>query len=248
MALVQHFPAAGVTEQFKDLASKWPIWDSTKHPPEAEENKFHFKYDGDHDTERVLVLSGKCTIKADDGITPTISINPGDAMYFHKGFACTWEILEPMQTHYGYFDREGNEIEEVELTCDVCGDDCFAESYLFNDEEDICMRCFRADAAGAEEFEGAVYQREGKPAKPPVPKQKSPPKKRTAEGVPAGSVPAQRPKTAEEIVAAAAAAAAATAPQVVPEVLPQVVPEEVPQAVPQMAAVPTVPVEVPKEA
>ena len=38
----------------------------------------------------------------------------------------------------------------MELTCDVCGADCFDESYLFNDEEDICPRCFRADANGAE--------------------------------------------------------------------------------------------------
>jgi len=86
-----------------------------------------------------------------------------------------------MTTHYGYFDKEGNEIQEVELTCDVCGADCFDESYLFNDEEDICPRCFRADANGAEEFEGAVYQRQGQPAKPPPVKAKSPGKKKAAE-------------------------------------------------------------------
>ena len=45
---------------------------------------------------------------------------------------------------------------------------------VFNDEVDICPRCFASDAKGAEEYEGAEYQKEGKPAKkPPLKARKS---------------------------------------------------------------------------
>ena len=143
--------------------------------PPLVDNKVHIKYDGDYGSERVLVTKGKGTIIPDDG-SPTVTLCAGDAAYLHKGFSCTWHVLEPMVQSYGYFDADGAEIMEDELTCDICGNDCFAESYLFNDEMDICPRCFRSDANGAEEYEGATYQLEGKPAPPPPKKEKRSPK------------------------------------------------------------------------
>ena len=102
--LFKHIPAAEVTAEFKDLASSWPLWESANQPPEEEKDKFHFDYNGDHDSERVLVASGSATLKPDDG-SPSVELKPGDAIYLHKGFACSWAVLEPMTTHYGYFDK-----------------------------------------------------------------------------------------------------------------------------------------------
>ena len=51
---------------------------------------------------------------------------------------------------YGFFDVNGKEMAHTQLTCDVCGTDCFAASYLFEDTVDLCPRCFRADESGAE--------------------------------------------------------------------------------------------------
>ena len=70
------------------------------------------------------------------------------------------------------FNSDGQEIKQTELTCDVCGEDCFAASYLFEEEMDICPRCFASDAKGAEEYVGAEYQEAGKKAEPPLRKKK----------------------------------------------------------------------------
>jgi hypothetical protein len=168
MALYQHVPADKVPAAFKELAKDWPTWDSNDADPPLVDGKVHFNYDGDYGSERVLVINGKATITPDDG-SPAIDVGEGDAVYLFKGFSCTWTILEPLVQHYGYFGADGKEIKQTELTCDICGDDCFEESYLFNDEVDICPRCFISDSKGAEEYEGAEYQREGvkatKPAK-----------------------------------------------------------------------------------
>ena len=167
--LYTYVPAAMVQPDFRDLAKTWPQWESATHEPPLVDGKVHFTYDGDYGSERVLVSSGRATIIPDDG-SPSVTIGPGDSVYLHYGFACTWHVLEPMVQSYGYFDKDGVEIAENELTCDICGDDCFEESYLFNDETDICARCFKSDSKGAQEYEGAEYQREGKPAKAPPPK------------------------------------------------------------------------------
>ena len=37
------------------------------------------------------------------------------------------------------------------------------ESYLYNDEMDICPRCFKLDAESAQQYEDAEHQRWGKP-------------------------------------------------------------------------------------
>ena len=77
--------------------------------------------------------------------------------------APAWHVEEaPLIQRYGYFGVDGKEIKETVLTCDVCGDDCFAESYLYNEELDICPRCYKLDAKSAQQYEEAEYQREGK--------------------------------------------------------------------------------------
>ena len=138
-------------------------------------NKVRFVYNGDYGSERVLIASGRATIHPDDG-SPTVTVGPGDSMHFHWGFSCVWEILEPIIQNYGYFDPSGNELAENSIECDVCGAECFEESFLFEDEMDICPKCFAADAKGAEEYVGAQYQRQGKPATLPPPKARVTPK------------------------------------------------------------------------
>lgn len=49
------------------------------------------------------------------------------------------------------------------ITCDVCGADCFAESYYMDStQEDYCVACFKAEG-GMKYYPDAEYQREGKP-------------------------------------------------------------------------------------
>ena len=65
---------------------------------------------------------------------------------------------------YGFFGFDGKEIkDDAEVTCDVCGCDCAEESYLYDDEMDICPRCFKLDAESAQQYEDATHQRWGKP-------------------------------------------------------------------------------------
>ena len=180
-------PASIVTPDFRELAKSWPVWESATHQPPLVDDKVRFRYDGDYGSERILVVSGRATVIPDDG-SPPVTIGPGDSLHLHYGFSCVWHIHEAMAQHYGYFDTSGNEIAENEMTCDVCGADCFEESYLFNDEQDICPKCFKADQQGAEEFTGAEYQREGKAAKPPPPKRPA----RASTGSAGGS--AKKPK------------------------------------------------------
>ena len=172
MALYQHVPADKVPAAFKELAKDWPVWDSKDADPPLVDGKVHFKYDGDYASERVLIVSGKATITPDDGSDP-VEVGAGDAVYLHHGLAATWTVHESIVQHYGYFGEDGKEIKQTELTCDICGADCFEESYLFNDEVDICPRCFISDSKGAEEYEGAEYQREGVKATKPPKKQRT---------------------------------------------------------------------------
>ena len=94
----------------------------------------------------------------------SFTIAPGDVVYFMHGFRCTWRIHEsPLVQRYGYFGADGKEIKDDTLTCDVCGTDCSEESYLYDEEMDICPRCFTLDAKSAQQWEDAEYQRWGKP-------------------------------------------------------------------------------------
>ena len=162
--LYKFVPAASVTDEFKEMATQWPTWDSKTAPMQETENKFHFDYDGDYGSERVLITAGVATLTPDDG-SPAVELTVGDSVHLHFGFGATWTIHNPVEMAYGYFDKDGKKIEQDEISCDVCGTDCYEESYLFNDEEDICPTCFKADQNGSEEYEGAVYCREGKPSK-----------------------------------------------------------------------------------
>ena len=135
--MYQHVRANLVSARFKTLASEWPTW-------RADGETVHIEYDGEYGSERVLIVSGRATVTPDNSNLPSFNVVRGDAVYFMHGFACTWHIEEaPLVQRYGYFGVDGKEIKETFLTCDVCGDDCFAESYLYDDEMDICPRCFK---------------------------------------------------------------------------------------------------------
>jgi len=96
--LVTHVPAAQVSAEFKAAADAFPLWDSTTHPQKpAGSGKFLFDYNGDYDTERVLILSGKATLTPTVGLNrKPIAIGAGDSVWFHHGFACAWHVTEPM--------------------------------------------------------------------------------------------------------------------------------------------------------
>jgi len=158
--LVTHVAAEDVTDEFKELAMTWPLWDSGTHPQTPPKSgKFHFDYNGDYASERVLIMSGRATLTPDDG-SPPIEIAKGDQVFFHKGFACNWRVTERMTKHYAYFDEEGKEMEPVaaSISCDVCGAECWEESYLTKDEEDICPECYKADR---KLYQGAEHQKFG---------------------------------------------------------------------------------------
>ena len=40
---------------------------------------------------------------------------------------------------HGFFDLDEKEMKDAEVTCDVRGCDCPNESYLYDDEMDICL-------------------------------------------------------------------------------------------------------------
>ena len=140
------------------LAADWQVWDSAK---EGTEGTIHIDYDGDYGSERVLIVLGRATVTPCDG-SPSFNVGAGDAVYFMAGFRCTWHINEaPLVQRYGFFGFDGKEIKDAEITCDVCGCDCADESYLYDDEMDICPRCFKLDAESAQQYEDAEQQRWG---------------------------------------------------------------------------------------
>ena len=46
-------------------------------------------------------------------IHPEIVIGAGDAVHFHRGFACMWHVTEPMKKNYAYFGDDGEEMPEA---------------------------------------------------------------------------------------------------------------------------------------
>jgi len=176
-SLITIIRAADVTEEYKKTAEGWPLWDSKTHPQKPKgSGKFPFDYNGDYATERVLITRGRATLTPAAGLGPPVSIGNGDAVYFHKGFKCNWKVHEPMLKHYAYYGEDGEPMPEgggEGITCDKCGVDCFAESYLFTDVDgtdfDICPTCFNSDKA----YSGAEHQLEGEPAPAPTKKQKT---------------------------------------------------------------------------
>ena len=130
MTGIQHIPADAVTDEFKALAAEWPTWDSDEaEPPLDPDGKVHFDYNWEYDSERVLVVQGSATLTPDDG-SPPVTIGAGDSVHCHFGSGCTCTIHERIVQAYGYFGNDVNELKETDLTCDVCGVDCFEESYL----------------------------------------------------------------------------------------------------------------------
>eukprot|EP00092_Neocalanus_flemingeri_P026182 GFUD01028379.1.p1 GENE.GFUD01028379.1~~GFUD01028379.1.p1 ORF type:complete len:226 (-),score=48.09 GFUD01028379.1:291-887(-) len=171
--LITHVSAADVTDEFKDTALTWPLWESRTHPQTpAKSGKFHFDYNGDYETERVLIMSGKATLSPEDGSSP-IAITKGDQVFFHKGFACNWHVTEPMTKHYAYYDEDGVEVEpNPSIACDICEAECYEESYLTKEEEDICPDCYKADK---KQYVGAEHQKFGEPLKPAKAKKREAP-------------------------------------------------------------------------
>ena len=116
--LYQHVRSDSVPPRIEALAAGWQVWDFAQ---EGSGDTIHIDYDGDYGSERVLIVSGRATVIPDDG-TPSFNVGPGDAVYFMRGFRCTWHIHEtPFEQRYGYFGLDGKEIKDTVLTCDVCG-------------------------------------------------------------------------------------------------------------------------------
>jgi len=159
--LITHVAADDVEDSYKKTASAWPVWDSRTHPQKpAKSGKFLFEYNGDYETERVLIISGEATLSPTDGSDP-ITITKGDQVSFHKGFACNWHVTEPMTKHYAYYGADGEEVESSpSISCDTCGAECYLESYLTEEEEDICPDCYKADK---KMYAGAEHQKFGEP-------------------------------------------------------------------------------------
>lgn len=109
--LVMVTPASAVTDELKAKAAKWEAWDSTN-----EEPKFTFVYEYE---ERIFCTKGKAVITPTAGalISPMavdsdlssqatevkpFTIQAGDSAVLMEGFACTWEIIEPMEYQWVY--------------------------------------------------------------------------------------------------------------------------------------------------
>ena len=159
--MFQHVRAHLVGPRVKTAALGWQIWNSEHEMADA---TIHIDYDGQYASERVLIVSGlqgRATVTPDRG-APPFQVAAGDALYLFHGFSCTWSIDKaPLVMRYGYFSADGKELKEAVLTCDVCGCDCSEESYLFDDEIDICPRCFKLAAKSAQQYESAEYTRFG---------------------------------------------------------------------------------------
>lgn len=100
--LYQHVRSDSVPPRIKTLAVGWQVWDFAQ---EGSGDKIHIDYDGDYGSERVLIVSGHATVIPDDG-TPSFNVGPGDAVYFMRGFRCTWHIREtPLRPRAADFKR-----------------------------------------------------------------------------------------------------------------------------------------------
>ena len=187
-SLATIIPASEVTDEYREKAVKWGVWDSKGEP----KKKFPYAYPKE---ERVLIISGKATLTPDGG-EPPFTIGAGDAVTFHAGFKCKWHVLEPMQKHFQLFEADGEvrlfflvesctrpvsccrkyawraqppttpclvlqeAAEAPSIACDGCGGECYPESYFVEEGElDICPTCFKK-ARGAEKKKYAGAQRQ----------------------------------------------------------------------------------------
>merc|ERR1712238_558428 len=98
------------------------------------------------------------------GTGTEIKIKAGEAVTFHVGFKCKWQITKRMKKHYTVIVSGEDGDEEVAaaaaITCDICSTDCVAESYFVKQEEmDICPDCYQKDDLN--KYQGAEHQKEG---------------------------------------------------------------------------------------
>eukprot|EP00485_Elphidium_margaritaceum_P001615 CAMPEP_0202690328 /NCGR_PEP_ID=MMETSP1385-20130828/5339_1 /ASSEMBLY_ACC=CAM_ASM_000861 /TAXON_ID=933848 /ORGANISM="Elphidium margaritaceum" /LENGTH=194 /DNA_ID=CAMNT_0049345571 /DNA_START=26 /DNA_END=607 /DNA_ORIENTATION=+ len=141
-------PAIDVSDDYKSEAKTWSKWDS------KDQKRFPYIYKVE---EKVLVLEGSATLTPDDG-SDAIYIKTGDAVTFHAGFKCKWEITKQMKKHYAVFPEDGAE-DVPAIACDICGVGCVAESYFVEDGElDICVECYKKDT---DKYKGAEHQKNG---------------------------------------------------------------------------------------
>merc|ERR1712062_224959 len=71
-----------------------------------------------------------------------------------------------------YFGEYGEEIAaNPSIVCDICGADCWEESYLTKEEEDICPACYSSDK---KMYAGAEHQKFGEPVPLVVKKREAP--------------------------------------------------------------------------
>jgi len=174
-ALITITPPSEVTGKYKKEAKAWTKWDSEK--------KKGFDYDYTNE-ERILILEGSATLTPVDGSDP-LTIKAGNAVTFHKGFECTWEITKRMKKHYAIFANEEDQVVELPaITCDVCKEGCVEESYFVKgDELDICLKCYEKDK---DKYSGAEHQKGGEawvePKAATKKKGKQPPKKKQKKG------------------------------------------------------------------
>eukprot|EP00622_Pseudochattonella_farcimen_P006915 FR742788.1.p1 GENE.FR742788.1~~FR742788.1.p1 ORF type:complete len:242 (+),score=35.36 FR742788.1:72-797(+) len=161
MALYTLTYAADVETSHADTATSWDVWDSKGDP-----KTFPYKYSCE---ERVVIICGKAQLTPDDTAFEPFTVETGDAVVFHPGFACTWKVIKPMKKYFCFFDEDGNECAppgSPKIACDAegCGKECWDESYLTKGGLDICPKCFKK-ARGAEKksYVGAEHQKEGEP-------------------------------------------------------------------------------------
>jgi hypothetical protein len=109
----------------------------------------------------VLIIKGEAVLTPTDG-SPPVRIYAGDHVTFHRGLKLEWEIIHEMSKHYCNFDEDGKEMKIANnVNCDVCGVDCWAESYFLpTSEEDICPACY-AKPSGRAKYSDAEHQKEG---------------------------------------------------------------------------------------
>ena len=173
--LITVTPLDDVTDEYKKEAKTWTKWDSKSR------KKFPYNYQQE---ERVLILEGEAILTpttttttiagtetklnpdtaAREFLPEEIKIKAGEAVTFHVGFKCKWQITKRMKKHYTVIVSGEEGEEEVAaaaaITCDICSTDCVAESYFVKQEEiDICPDCYQKDDLN--KYQGAEHQKEG---------------------------------------------------------------------------------------
>jgi uncharacterized cupin superfamily protein len=154
-----------VTDEYKEEAMTWGKWDSKNR------KKFPYNYTAE---ERILILDGSAELTPDDG-SAVVKIGKGDQVIIYPGFKCKWKVTKRMKKHYTVLE-DADAPEAPAIVCDVCGEDCVAESYFVaKDEEDICTKCFEKEK---DKYAGAEHQKDGEKWVEPEKKEENPKKKR----------------------------------------------------------------------